>query len=432
MPGSTPASPRPPRPTPLPAVLAFSFINSLGTGVITNGIFFLARHEHGFTPLANYALGLVLGLVYIPAALLAGPGIRRASGSVAALSPRAVLACLMALAGALCALPLAARALGLAGPWTIWALVIAYSPLTGVLWPLTESFVSGGRSGAHLRRAVGRFNIAWASALVVSFVAMGPLVTEHAVELIAALGACHVLAAGLLVFFAPRPPHAGEVDHDPHPPVYVRLLATCRLLLPASYIALSALAPYLPFAFRELGVPGAWETPLAAVWMAARVGVFALFERWHGWHGRWWAPLGAMALLLAGFGACVLAPAWGDPTGSPAPGLIVLVAGLAAFGTGMAALYAAALYYAMEVGRAEVDAGGVHEALIGAGYTIGPACGLLAAGIVTGGLAPPERFEALVLLVTSSVVVGIAAVAGWLGVRARRPDGEGATPGGHL
>jgi hypothetical protein len=36
----------------------------------------------------------------------------------------------------------------------------------------------------------------------------------------------------------------------------------------------------------------------------------------------------------------------------------------------------------MEVGKAQVDAGGTHEALIGAGYTLGPLCGIAAVGIV--------------------------------------------------
>ena len=47
----------------------------------------------------------------------------------------------------------------------------------------------------------------------------------------------------------------------------------------------------------------------------------------------------------------------------------------------IATIYTGAIYYAMAVGHSEVDAGGTHEALIGVGYTVGPACGLVAGGL---------------------------------------------------
>ena len=70
-------------------------------------------------------------------------------------------------------------------------------------------------------------------------------------------------------------------------------------------------------------------------------------------------------------------------------------------GAGLGIVYYAALYYAMAVGRAEVDAGGTHEALIGAGYTVGPSAGLL--GTWLGGGA------AIVGIVWG--IVGLGAVA---------------------
>ncbi|MCA9283477.1 MAG: hypothetical protein KDA30_15735, partial [Phycisphaerales bacterium] len=55
-----------------------------------------------------------------------------------------------------------------------------------------------------------------------------------------------------------------------------------------------------------------------------------------------------------------------------APATPMLVIGLAALGIGAGAAYFGALYYAMELDSAKVDAGGKHEAIIGAGYAIGP------------------------------------------------------------
>jgi hypothetical protein len=77
----------------------------------------------------------------------------------------------------------------------------------------------------------------------------------------------------------------------------------------------------------------------------------------------------------------------------------------------MATIYSAALYYAMEVGQAEVEAGGKHEALIGLGYTGGPACGLLAGLAVQAGWIRKESFEPGVLVVVGTVALGAGLVA---------------------
>ena len=63
--------------------------------------------------------------------------------------------------------------------------------------------------------------------------------------------------------------------------------------------------------------------------------------------------------------------------------LPLMLAGFAAFGAGMGIVYYAALYYAMAVGRAEVDAGGTHEGLIGLGYSIGPLTGLISLALAS-------------------------------------------------
>ena len=63
------------------------------------------------------------------------------------------------------------------------------------------------------------------------------------------------------------------------------------------------------------------------------------------------------------------------------PRLAYVLVGLACLGAGMGAIYYAALYYAMAVGRARVEAGGTHEGLIGAGYALGPVIGLVGSAI---------------------------------------------------
>jgi hypothetical protein len=440
MPRAGPAGADPPpsaRAAPLAIILALSFISSLGTGIVTTGIYFIAENAYGFTKGQNYALALANGIMYIAGAAAAGRLLRWLRGR--GVSTRAALAAVLLLLAALCGIPLLAGAGGGAGVTEgaegmagtfgpagashapIWLLVILYSPLTGILWPVIESYLSGGRSGTRLRSALGRFNITWASALVIGLILIGPSAKAHAPELIAALGIIHIASLALLIPLGREPGRHLDEHHDPHPLVYTQLLTTFRILLPASYLVLTALNPYLPRLLARLGYAADWRAPLAATWTAARVVTFLTLERWHGWHGRW-APAGVgVAGLIGGFALAVMSPALGRA--GPATVLI----GLFIFGVGMAVIYTAALYYALEVGKAEVDAGGTHEALIGLGYTIGPLCGL--AGIAAGraGAIPPtdSAFDTTVLAMVAAAAIAAAAFAGYRSWRVARGNGTG-------
>ena len=388
------------------AICIFSFMNSIGTGVLTNGIVFLTKQGYHFSDTKNYLLAVVLGATYIVGALGAQPGLKWVRKVWPRASSRAVLAWMMLVMGLLCALPQASVWAGGEGAGPVWVMIVLYSPLSGVLWPLVESYVSGGRSGDNLRRTVSFWNVVWSSALVAAYVGIAPLIENHAALAMLLLGCVHVVSAWALLWFAPEPaPHRDE-EHEPHPPVYRKLLVTFRLLLPMSYIVLSALGPYLPSAMTRLGVRADLHTILAAAWLSARVAVFAILARWQGWHGRWFPAIVGAVMLLAGFGLAIL-------SGSGALGefgVQGLVGGLAIFGVGMAVIYSGALYYAMEVGKAEVQAGGMHEALIGAGYTGGPLIGLSASLAVGAGWLKNGQFEPVVLVAVGVVALGFAIV----------------------
>lgn len=407
------------------AILAFSFINSLGTGVVTNGIFFLTDSPaYDFSRTRNYVLGVVLGVTYIPAALLAGPALRRMRTRFKGMTSRGVLAFLMVAMALLCVVPQGAiwmSAPGAAAPqWPIWVLVILYSPMTGVLWPMVEGYVSGGRSGADLRTTMGIWNVVWSAAIVLAYWGISPLIKGHAAGAICGLGGVHLLALGVLYSLGSEPaPHIAE-HHEPHPPVYSKLLVTFQLLLPMSYVVSSALGPYLPGAMARLGVGEQWRTVLATAWLVPRVFTFLTLQRWQGWHGRWGMAVLGGTLLLVGFGVCVLSPAMASGDAAVA----LLLGGLFMFGTGMATIYSAALYYAMEVGQAEVHAAGMHEALIGLGYTIGPMLGLGASLAVDSRVLGPGAFEPVVLGVVAVIALGVAGVVVRRVVAHTRPAAE--------
>ncbi|MCC6427002.1 MAG: MFS transporter [Phycisphaerales bacterium] len=399
------------QPTPLWAVNLFSFLNSFGTGVITTGIYLVTKNTYDFSRSMNYTLGVVTGITYVFSTLATGPVLARLKKRGIPLTGTRTMYTLMLLLAAACVLPIAGMKLQNLGPgqtpssWPIWLLVLTYIPLTGILWPLVESYVSGGRHGEQLRSSMGTWNFVWSGATAVAFWTAAPLIESNAPLMILLLGGVHLLAAIALPWFTPEPARH-EDDHEPHPPIYDKLLVTFRILLPTSYIFHTALQPFLPNAMSDLGLTISWQPIVLSVFAVARAATFFTAGRIHAWHGRWSAPIIGGALMFAGFAAALLSPL-AATTERSTIGITVLVAGLAVFGIGMAIIYTAAIYYAMAVGKAEVNAGGMHEALIGVGYTVGPLCGLAPSLAIDAGKIAERGFEPFVLL--SVGVIGVVA-----------------------
>lgn len=415
----------PSRPTPVSAIYAFSFINSLATGLVTSGIFFITNAAYQFTQLQNFALGVLLGITYIAGALGAQPAvhaIRRVAPGIS--SRRTVMLTMVALA-VLTTLPVLVCGLGpiepgAGGQWVIWVLIALYSPLTGLLWPMIESFLSGGRSGPELRSAIGRWNVVWSGSLVFGYFAIAPFIERAPGTAFLALGGLHLLSLFVVLRF-PREPGEHHHEHAANvPPVYADLLVTFRILLPASYVVSSALQPMLPASCAAIGVPVAWQTIAASAWLLARCAGFFVLSRSEAWHGKWSAPILGGGLIVVGFALTALSPlllpaSYAPESGPHVPALAALLIGLSLFGFGMSIIYAGAIYYAMEVHAAEVEAGGMHEALIGFGYAAGPAMGVGATLAVRQGLIAERYLNALVLagmllVLTVAVVLVVRSV----------------------
>lgn len=402
-PGVSYTTPNLPPPAPLPAVLLLTFLGSLGTGAVTNGVYFLADATYAFSPRENLLLGAWFGVTYVAAALLIGPGLSAAIRRTPRVTSRAVLAALNAALALLCLTPSSVGLLTGESPpprWSLWLMTGLYAPVTGAMWPIVESYLSGGRRAATLRRATGHFNVVWSSALIVAFFAMGPLLRDNPLLILIALAGVHLLSVPIALILprdpARTPPNPGE----PHPASYEGLLAVFRVLLPTSYVVMSALSPLLPTIEARLGVPVPWMTAVAAVWLISRTAAFWIYSHWHGWHGRWWLPIVATLGLLAGFAMVALSPVTGSA------GIPLLVAGLIAVGACQGMIYLASIYYALELGDGAVHAGGTHEGLIGIGYTVGPLCGVAAA---TAFPPPDSGFEpAFVFIVLAVVAIAVS------------------------
>ncbi len=388
--------------TPLLALLSFTFLNSMGSGLVSNGIFFIAKETFGFSKAQCFGLGVAYGITYIPAAMGVGPLVRRlqcGSGT----SHRRVLGMLMAGMGGACLLPALSSAFSGGPPaaWSLWALMLLYAALSGMLWPMVESYLSGGRRGRVLRTATGRFNITWSSALVLAMLLVAPYTKTRAVEALAALGVLHWLSSLILLAFM-RSPAAHEDDDEPHPPVYGEQLAIFRWVLATAYLVLNALLPYIAVVADTLHLTSTEAVVLGATWPAARVAAFVFMERWHGWHGLRTMPWICCGILLGGFALVVLLPVL-LPANLALGGVIL---GLAVFGAAMGVIYAATLYYIMSVGAAQVEAGGSFETLIGLGYLIGPLSGLGAVWWWSGKASGSGYIETTMLVLVSMLMVG--------------------------
>ncbi|MEQ1892574.1 MAG: hypothetical protein ABL998_08545 [Planctomycetota bacterium] len=386
--------------SPLPATLGLTALASFGAGTATLGIFFVTEEAYRFSPAQQYAFGLLVGLTYTLAAL--GASRARRFAARRGLDARAFLALLSFGMAALMCVPLVTSSAA-----ALYAVIALYSPLTGLFWPLVEGYVSGGRRGGALRSAIGRFNLTWSSTLVVSFLAVPPLLGVSSARVFAAIVVAHLASTLFLLGLAREP--AEHEDDEAHavPANYPQLLAVHRVLHAVSYLVMYALTPYLPELLTSIGVPKLEQGLVAATWLAVRVVAFFVLERWHGWHGRGSFAVMSIAATLLGFALAVLAPQWGDAARS------ALIAGLALFGAGLAGLYTAALYYVFEVGGS--DGGGSHEALIGLGYSIGPSCGLAVCALEGAGVIGATQRDGVLLAVVSALALGGA----WLGWRRR-------------
>ena len=367
--------------TPAWAVLAVTWLGSIGTAVGWSGVFFITEVAYGFGERSNLILGAGLGLVYAISALVAGPVVTRVIDARPGLSRRTVLALVCTGMGGAAMIPASTPEV-----WAIWVFAGIFITLQGLMWPLVEAYLSGGRRGKAMRSITGRVNFVWASAIVLAMWGMAVFMENQPRLILGLLGVAMFATAGLLAWFPREPaPHVEEdaSEHEIDPDRAIRLLRVFRVSLLCSYALHAALTPLLPHLLEDMGLSERQKTPFASIWMASRLGMFILMERWHGWHGRWRTFWWACGLMLAGFAVCSVSPVIANQSGD-GPGLWAMGAGLCLLGAGIGAVYAAALYYAMEAGPAAVESGGKHEGMIGLGYTAGPVMALVVGGEIIG------------------------------------------------
>jgi hypothetical protein len=367
-------------------VVLVTTLGSVSGGVFWTGVFFVTREHYRFSPVENLTLALVMGTGY---ALVA-----RSAGAVSRSFEHAGVRRLAALGFVAWAAAASLPAL-ITSRFGMWLGALLGAAIPGVIWPVMESYLGGGRHGPALRRGLGIYNLTWTFGTAVPLLAFPWLTRLSPLGPLYLCTLTNLLAVAALTRLPRRvAPSRAEHAEAAVGREYPALLTASSWLLPVSYLLLSALSPILPHRLSELGTPVP-PALVAATWMVARFASLGAMATLPYWHGRWGTLVAGCAALLAGVALTLLAST-----------LPVVVAGLALFGAGLGITYFCSIYYALAVGHAAVDAGGGFESLIGVGYMLGPLVGL-------SGQLMPSGFEerGTVLLAWVAALAGGAAAA---------------------
>lgn len=348
-----------------PLLLAV-FLLSMATASAEHAVFFFTKEALGFGVMANLLLALVFGATYLAGAhrshAIAEWAVRRMPDvgnerSVLLL----ILAAQVAIGGLLAWSPT---------PVMFWALWPVLGLVSGVQWPIVESYVVAGRPPRAAAKAISRFNTTWAIAVVLAVGVSGLLIAWWEPALFALCGLLNLVGIVVLLITFPKRAQHLQADHPERiPPEVVRsyrpLIASSRWSMLSSYTLMFVLGPYLPEVFDALGYSVVMATLLAGVLYALRAVSFAWMGMWTGWHGKR-LPLALGAVALPAGALLILLPS----------SIVPVLVGEVVFGFTAGVIYTASLYYGMIEKNASVEAGGDHEAVIGVGFCLGPLLGM--------------------------------------------------------
>ncbi len=358
-------------------LLLVTFIESIATIFIERGEMFLTRDRLHFSDPANLWLALLFGLTYCIGSFSSHRVTHRVG------ERRMVLASL-AVQVAIC------TGMGLLlHPAVIFIGSGLLGATYGLKWAVIESFVSAGLDSRQTAKVIGRFNIAWSAAVPVALFPSGVIIASWPPALFFLPAVISIGSLWLLRNLPAKPAHRERLQADGQAVMAAQrtagLLAFSRWQMLSSYSLMFILAPLTPGIFARLGYTVRLQTVLAALLDVVRLTTFYLLHRTVKWHGRFGPLISAMLVMPLGFFLIILAPnVMAMAAGSTPAGVAAALAGEVLFGMAAAMTYYAALYYAMVLTNAAVRGGGAHEGVIGLGFALGPAAGLIGSRIAPG------------------------------------------------
>ncbi|MDD4872118.1 MAG: MFS transporter [Kiritimatiellae bacterium] len=333
-------------------ILLVTFMESIATILVERGIYFYTEKFYHFEKIHNLLLAFLFGLFYAGAAVTT----ERISSRFG--EKRTLLAIML--------LHIPMLVLFQAGNSSMLILGTIFSAiLYGFKWPIIESFMMSGDTPNIAIKSIGRFNVSWSCSVPIALLIAGRLIDINHWALFAVSGIITLISIVFVTLLPPKPTHLSE-DH-PERPVeetlssYRSLLTASRWLMFCSYCFLWTLAAILPIIFNRMQVSVTYASPLSSIIDVMRATMFVLCQFWTAWHGRKMPLVLIMAGLPLGFVLAMF--------GANIP---VIILGEIVFGLSAGMCYYAALYYAMVIKNASVEAGGAHEGVIGMGFAVGP------------------------------------------------------------
>lgn len=334
------------------------FLNCYASIYYSNFLFFYLRHTFGFGEAANLLTAAIGGFVYIIGAWQGGKLAQR-HGYIRVLS-LGICIVILSLALGMAFSTAAAQIL----IFCLWTVGICF------VWPALEAVVCDG-SGKSLSKVVGIYNITWAAGAAAGFFTGGILIEQLGILSLFWLPLAMMAVELALLPFAANlltKEHARRQEEPSNmvdsPADNKRFLWMAWLANPFSYVAINTVIPLIPSIAEKLNLSTGMAGIVCSVWMFARLAAFTALWRWTGWHYRFRWLAGSYLLLIVCF--------FGIFVSSSLPWLLAAQVG---FGLSIGLIYYSSLFYSMNVTENHGSNAGLHEAMIGVGLLIGPACG---------------------------------------------------------
>jgi len=182
-------------------LFAVEAITSLATPMLIVAIFFYTEKRFGWGMRQNLLLAAVEGLVYVVGSLLANPVSRKFGRRYSVLS-LFILVGILAVIGAI-----------RPTPRVVTALLIIYTMLTALIWPMIESLVSGGIPPKELSKVLGIYNLIWAGVGALA-VAINGTIIEHWPRGVFIIPAIAHGIGFVLLWLTPPTPAINSHQHD--------------------------------------------------------------------------------------------------------------------------------------------------------------------------------------------------------------------------
>jgi predicted MFS family arabinose efflux permease len=369
-------------------VFLLEALNSLGTTLFFNYLFFFFKAEYGFSNKENLLVGALNGFIYVPCALYGGK-LGQKHGYLFALKVGLVTMCAGLLLGST-----TSSITGILIAMCIWTVGMCFT------WPNLEALACDRQPADKLPATIGIYNVVWSGASAIAYFGGGAVAQTfgwRSIFLVPVL--IHLVQIGVALSMRSNwrtileTPLARNPELErPHRDGAL-FLKLAWLANPFAYIAINAAIPLIPDVASRFQLSPAFAGFFCSIWFFARTATFVALALWQGWHYQFKYLAAAFVGMLFSFFAMLSLNS-----------LPLVIAVQIFFGWCIGLIYYSSLYYSMHVGETKGEHGGMHEAAIGVGIFGGPAIG--AASIF---LAPGQP-QASAFGVALAIIGGFAAL----------------------